>query len=353
MGVFDDSVVPTAIISYSLVKKTNHKIKYLFRPLSIDFNKNLSTCLQNDFLDDENYRFNIQLSFDDKYLMKKMNDDSLKLKDVCELKIGIEGAPKYINDKPISAISKPLVRGRNFNRYYIDFENDSKYIEYDRKKLHRPREERLFNCQRKILIRQTGDRIISTIDTDRLYAWKSVFVILCDENKLKIEYMICLLNSSLLNFYYQKIVGETGRTFAQVKGVNLNLLPIKLIQDFEERPFIAKADIMLDLNKQLQTEKSNFIKSLKEDKGIEKLTRKLDAFYDLKYEEFKKELRKKKIKIQLGNENSEWREYFNTTKQKIKEIQSQISKTEKEIDQKVYKLYGLTEEEIKIVENAT
>ena len=33
------------------------------------------------------------------------------------------------------------------------------------------------------------------------------------------------------------------------------------------------------------------------------------------------------------------------------QIQQQIENTDKEIDQLVYKLYGLTEEEIKIVEN--
>lgn len=33
------------------------------------------------------------------------------------------------------------------------------------------------------------------------------------------------------------------------------------------------------------------------------------------------------------------------------QIQQQIDKTDKEIDQLVYKLYGLTEEEIKIIEN--
>jgi len=34
-----------------------------------------------------------------------------------------------------------------------------------------------------------------------------------------------------------------------------------------------------------------------------------------------------------------------------KELKSEINKTDKEIDEKVYELYGLTEEEIGIVEN--
>ena len=37
---------------------------------------------------------------------------------------------------------------------------------------------------------------------------------------------------------------------------------------------------------------------------------------------------------------------------KVLEIKSQIDQTDKEIDRMVYELYGLTEEEIQIVENS-
>ncbi|OQX96981.1 MAG: hypothetical protein B6I24_10230, partial [Bacteroidetes bacterium 4572_128] len=66
---------------------------------------------------------------------------------------------------------------------------------------------------------------------------------------------------------------------------------------------------------------------------------------------FKKELRKKKVKISLGEENNEWRKYFNTSKQKINQLEIKINATDKKIDKMVYKLYELTKEEISIIEN--
>ena len=45
-------------------------------------------------------------------------------------------------------------------------------------------------------------------------------------------------------------------------------------------------------------------------------------------------------------------QYFNEQKQKAQDLQSQITQTDREIDRKVYELYGLTEEEIKIVEES-
>jgi hypothetical protein len=45
-------------------------------------------------------------------------------------------------------------------------------------------------------------------------------------------------------------------------------------------------------------------------------------------------------------------ELFEPKKQEAQKLQAQIKATEKEIDQMVYELYGLSEEEILIVENS-
>ena len=79
------------------------------------------------------------------------------------------------------------------------------------------------------------------------------------------------------------------------------------------------------------------------------LPKKLEDWYLLSYLDFIKELTKKKIKLSLAEE-AEWEEYFNTESKKALSLKSQIDATDKEIDQLVYKLYDLTEEEIAIVE---
>ncbi len=48
----------------------------------------------------------------------------------------------------------------------------------------------------------------------------------------------------------------------------------------------------------------------------------------------------------------EWLDLFEENKKKAQDLQLQIDRTEAEIDQMVYALYGLTEEEIQIVENS-
>ena len=72
--------------------------------------------------------------------------------------------------------------------------------------------------------------------------------------------------------------------------------------------------------------------------------------HELTFTDFLKELKKKKIKLSLRDEG-EWEDYFLLEQQKAIEIKAQITKTDKEIDAMVYKLYGLTDEEIAIIEN--
>lgn len=109
---------------------------------------------------------------------------------------------------------------------------------------------------------------------------------------------------------------------------------------------------MLELNKKLQETKQNFYDELK----LEKLTTKLQKFEELEFDDFIKEYTKsKKIKfadkLEERNFKNDWKALFENDKKEVLEIQNQINKTDKEIDQMVYKLYDLTEDEIKIVEN--
>ena len=138
-----------------------------------------------------------------------------------------------------------------------------------------------------------------------------------------------------------------GKPLAEVKVVFVERLPIILAEN--QQSFIEKVDLIIELNKDLQQKKVRFINRIKANLEIEKISNKLDTFYDFDFKTFLSELKKKKIKLSLSQQD-EWEEYFNEHKSGINQIQSEIEKTDKEIDQMVYELYGLNEDEIKIVE---
>ena len=94
---------------------------------------------------------------------------------------------------------------------------------------------------------------------------------------------------------------------------------------------------------------SVFLSFLQSKFGIEKLNQRIQNWYELEFGDFLKELKKAKVKISLSEE-AERMQYFNEQKQKAQTLKSEIDKTDNEIDRMVYELYGLTEEEIEIVE---
>lgn len=112
-----------------------------------------------------------------------------------------------------------------------------------------------------------------------------------------------------------------------------------------------KADLMMDYSKSLQDLSTKFQNSLRRRFGNINVTKKLQDWHNLSCADFIKELSKQKIKLSLSDE-AEWADYFEQEKSKAVKIQRQINSTDEEINQMVYQLYGLTEDEIAIVENS-
>jgi len=83
---------------------------------------------------------------------------------------------------------------------------------------------------------------------------------------------------------------------------------------------------------------------------------KLQNWYALDFSDFIEEINpsiKKSGQEKLSKSSKmDWMDIFETKKSEVQKLKLKIEKTDKEIDQMVYELYGLTEEEIKIVEES-
>jgi hypothetical protein len=125
------------------------------------------------------------------------------------------------------------------------------------------------------------------------------------------------------------------------------MLPIKNIVLDKQKPFIEKAEIMLSLNRDIQEKSGSFLKNIQAKYNVSKITRKLEKWWELDFAEFLKET---KISIPLA-EQEELMQYFETRRAEVRTIDAEIRKTDTEIDNMVFDLYGLTEEERRIVLN--
>lgn len=106
---------------------------------------------------------------------------------------------------------------------------------------------------------------------------------------------------------------------------------------------------MLSKNKALNQLSKQFKQLLQATFSPININNKLQSWYSLTGNEFLKELSKQNIKHPLAQQQ-EWLQYFEAQKTKAADTVHIINETDKEIDAMVYALYGLTEEEIKMVE---
>jgi hypothetical protein len=172
------------------------------------------------------------------------------------------------------------------------------------------------------------------------------------EIKEDYKFYLTILNSKIMWFFLKNTGYELRGGYFTFKTNFINPFPLPKLENLEEqKPFIQKADLMLELNKKLQELKQNFINEL----NLEKVPTKLQKFEELDFDDFVKEYAKaKKLKfadkLEERNFKNEWQRLFENDKKEVLEIQNQINITDKEIDQMVYKLYDLTPDEVKIVE---
>jgi hypothetical protein len=248
---------------------------------------------------------------------------------LCDVRDGIIlGAIKdlFLSNREKNKRYKRFLDGSGVSRYSVNW--DGMYICYDKnlvdEELHRKKEKsktastikekrkvqqsgvRLRESwifeQPKIVTRQNAKRIIGTFDDQNFYVKNSLHNILQKDKNYDLKFILGVLNSQLLDFYFQNRIGKTGEMFSQMKIEYIKQLPISAI-DFNNPDEKAMHDRMVRLVERiLNLHKNN----------------------------------------QHANADSE-KELF----------EHQIKATDREIDELVYELYGLSEEERKIVEGGS
>jgi type I restriction-modification system DNA methylase subunit len=151
----------------------------------------------------------------------------------------------------------------------------------------------------KIMFRETGNRFYATIDYENALTTRSIYNIRIINENYKSEYILGIINSYLFRFYFKQFIAPDTNIFPKIRIAQLREIPFpsldlsqKSDKDKHDK-LVSYVEQMLHLKKKEQTEKLPPAKSI---------------------------------------------------------ILRQINTLEKQIDCLVYELYGLTEEEIRIVE---
>jgi hypothetical protein len=202
-----------------------------------------------------------------------------------------------------------------------------------------------------------------TFDTSGMYANNAIWIIPTNDKVL-----LAILNSKLGWFFISHYCTKIQIGY-QLIFKYLGKIPLPVTEDTNpqsrdlQQKVISAVEQILDLNKQRQSEAQNFLRWLDGEIGVkvQELSgaSKLLGYYDMDFSGFHDLLIKNKKKLKAGynprvRSNKELLEdEFNRSAVKIKQFDTRIKEIDNQIDSLVYELYGLTEEEIKTVEEAS
>ncbi|MCX6737069.1 MAG: N-6 DNA methylase [Candidatus Parcubacteria bacterium] len=287
--VFKDAQVDTIILIFKKDKcAKNHQIK-IMRKDNLGIQKNF-TIKQSDFDKDPEKRFSL-ISPKLFEIITKIETGKNMLGKFYHGYNGINPGNQRntvvtknpnLSDKKF----KKIIDGKNISRYLIIWGGE--WVFYDRKILERPRDEKIFLANPKIMLQKIGINLVASYDTEQLYSLINTTILIEKTEGYSSLFILAVINSKLLNFYYKnKFLG------VQIKTEFLENLPIPKINQAEQEKIAKKAQIMLNLHKELRA-----------------------------------------ISVNTDKHNS---------------LKQEIEKFDNEIDEQIYKIYNLSEEEIKII----
>jgi len=292
--VFEKAHVETIIIICSTEKNLNF--------IDIEDELNLFQINKNVFINNQDYRFNVRNNDSSTDLLDKFISKNLLLGDLTDICIGIQlgGSSKktkkedFIASKPKSIEWKKVLDGKEINSYQLNWVK--RYVQYG-DMLHRKRNEKYF-LNPKILIRQIGNTPIATYDDSNYYTLNTIYNLI-NKGSFSLKYILAIINSKPGKWFWNKTNSDFKSLFPKIKKSQIESIPIPKI-DFtnpaekkKHDEIVKLVETMLELNKKLQ-------------------------------------------KAKMPEEQEQ--------------LKQRISYTDKKIDKLVYELYGLTDDEIKVVE---
>ena len=236
-----DAAVDTSVISVTNGQKPHHKIP-VFRDLgelSVEWDQQEVKQLPFAI-------FPVNVTQEYKPILSRLvGGDFEQLKNVLEIQQGIiySGLSKaeVFSNIQTSETHKRVLDGRDILKWKINWEEkrENRYINYS-DKLHRPREERIFLAEEKLLLPRKATKIFVAYDDTQYYALNTAYLCLPKGKKFNLKYILACLNSKLINRFYSLLFFGW-----QITIPALNLVPIPAANEIKQKPFIEIVDNIL------------------------------------------------------------------------------------------------------------
>jgi len=367
--------------------------------------ESLIITVKNEKTDELTKRIVHENTFENMTLLKYTNDiintykteDSLNLKnyfentillgDICFISKGMVlnshekiAKGEFKKDDLISEVkteinTKPYVEGKNIRKYNI---NNIRYLEWNTERvpsrISRPTFPELY-IHPKLIRSSTNQGIYDEngiVTNHSCYIFVPYYSLKDVDNRsisnsikkwsdksrdeledisknFDLKYIQAIMNSNLCKYYLNTI--RSSRIEYYTSPDELKLMPIKNLDIDKQVEIGSYVEDIIHANMELSKEINSFKKWLFRNYNLDKLSKKLDSYYELDFEDFLKEM-KKKVKIPLRKQQDLLEDEFNESLTIVKPLQDKIIELDETINNIVYELYELTPNDIEIIEDS-
>ena len=360
-NTFEDASVRTCIFTIKKIKKTN-EVNFI----RIDNNTKefkISNKIDYDTLRKSLANWLKLLDFDPKVqsILEKISSKSHKLNDLCEISQGLIPYDKYRGhseetiknriwhaDYKKDDTYKKELQGGDVKSYFVHW-NGKNWISYG-DWLAAPRKPEFFKNERLLIREIVNDRLLCAYTNEEFYNNPSIINIINTKNDCNLKYILAIINSKLMTWYHINTSPKAKKgLFPKILINDVRNLPIITATNASQQSLAEKAEKMIELNKKLYEESQKSLELIELEYKPKKISQKLENFYTLGLNPFLDELQKQGVKLSLS-QKEDLIGWYKSKSELLNGIKTQIETLDKEIDKEVYKLYGLTEDEIKIIE---
>ena len=406
--VFEDASVKPVILITERQTNTDNRNENLINICDLTSNDEvkIASYVQKEYTEPNSFIFH-HLPQNHIILRNKMESVGEMLEKCVDISFGLKTGDDSIFIKQTfdNPDDQKVIASESVERYYLEW--NGIYVWYvpekmkNHRKTARPGTKERFEKE-KLVISRMADRLSASYDCDKYYI-KDAFVCHIKSN-LNLKFVLSILNSKLMNHYYKEVfttvdfhrnellqlpirrisfttpadrrtarVDEEKSLYSEYLGASdsmdrlLDFVGLRIAAEPEESDVVHDllahlAEHMIDMNKEKNIEIKAFLGFLEGEIGaaVDDMTNKtaIREYYNHEFQKLIDILVKNKKKLRDGydpktpNNYRHLNEWYDDSMNKLQPLMGRIEATDELIDQIVYKLYGLNEEEIKIVEES-
>ncbi|WP_301423531.1 TaqI-like C-terminal specificity domain-containing protein [Bacteroides caecimuris] len=197
------------------------------------------------------YVIDLKSTSTDSAIFSKMEASGMKVEDYYKIYVGIvaKGIKQFLSNTKDTIYHKKYLQGKHIAPYQIFFK--SVYINFIPELLHSNTDQSVYEQKEKILVRKTGNILMASLDSEQYYTDQSLYNLYLKPNKrYSNRVLLAILNSKLLNYYYNKKLITNADVFPYIKGVHLKMFPLPHLSDGVESELSDLVDTIIRYKKQ-------------------------------------------------------------------------------------------------------